>query len=176
MSQTESKLPSFMQNNAWIEILQQRGKEDQRGVAAVSAKTTIAPKPERPDKPLSNPDNVIDSKPRRRKMKLLEASLEAYGLQLQHFSLLEIGGKLNVSSRQASRYVERGRQYLGVPEGLRNASLAESLHAIKCAWTEYRKAEDPRVKAMWFRSALLAMAHRDRLLPQTQTEKPKIQV
>jgi hypothetical protein len=158
-----------MQDNAWIEILQQRGKEDQR---AVSAKTTVAPNLERPDKPLPAPNSVVDLKPRRRKMKLLEASLEAYGLQLQHFSLHEIGEKLDVSVRQASRYVDRGRQYLGVPEGLRNASLAEALHAIKCAWTEYQKATDPRVKAIWFKAALQAMSHRDRLLPQTQTEKP----
>jgi hypothetical protein len=69
-----------------------------------------------------------------------------------------------VTTRQIHTYLKKAKVYLGVPEGLKHAALAEVMLAIKLAWRQFYTAQDPRVKVLWYQAALRAMIHRDRLL------------
>jgi len=100
----------------------------------------------------------------RRGPKLLQAALQAYELSLQHFNQNEIASTLGTRPRQVRNYIQKARAFLGVPEGLKHAALAEIMLTIRRAWVEYYKAKDPRVKVLWYRAALASQIHRDRLL------------
>lgn len=156
----DDKQPSFMRDNPWLGILGRRGKEP-------SPQTSAAPdqgEESKPSLPESGKQPTRIASSPRRGIHLLEASLQAYELHLQHFNQNEIASTLGVTSRQVRNYIQKAKAHLGVPEGMKHAALAEIMLAIKRAWTDYYKTEDPRVKVLWFRAALSAQIHRDKLL------------
>jgi ParB-like chromosome segregation protein Spo0J len=152
-----------MRDNPWLGILSQRGKDEDSKLQRPEGETVEpALVPESGTKHTEIASSSQNS--RRRGVHLLEASLQAYELHLQHFSQNEIAGTLGVTSRQVHNYIGKAKAYLGVPEGMKHAALAEIMLAIKRAWMMFYKSEDPRVKVLWFRAALSGQIHRDRLL------------
>jgi ParB-like chromosome segregation protein Spo0J len=155
----DDKQPSYLAHNPWVGILSERGRDNGQPEPVGVRKPTV---PE-----TGNQQACLTSSSKKkpnRGIKLLQAALQAYELHLQHFSLEEIAATLGVTSRQVHNYLRKAKAYLGVPEGMKHAALAEIMLAIKHAWMMFYKSEDPRVKVLWFRAALSAQIHRDRLL------------
>jgi len=146
-------------NESVTAILNQKGKD-----AITHSSEAIGDRENQTSLPRNGKQPTPVASSPRRGPRLLEISLQAYELHLQHFNQNEIAEHLDVTSRQVRNYIRKARTYLGVPEGMKHAALAEIMLTTRRAWENYYKTEDPRIKVLWFKAALSAQIHRDRLL------------